>query len=391
MAQQPDTIEIVSPRRLVAGDGSIDSIGTIFRELGIERGCVLVVSDETVVRLGLAARAVEALRAAGLETEIFGEIAHEPDLPLIERIEELVRDGSHAAVLGVGGGSALDPAKLAAALPKNDGPLVEYIEGRPFERPALPLVLAPTTAGTGAEASRNSVVTQGDRKRVVSSPYLCADVALLDPTLTTTAPPSVTAASGVDALCHAIESALSTYANPFTLACSFAAMHAIPAALPVAYDDGDDLQARRSMLYASYLAGLSLNAVTILGHTMGYTIASRTRLGHGVTCAMSLPYCLAYNLGGPSARLDEIARSVGSGRRADLPHWARALCRRVGIPESLAEVGIPASELEAMVDECLEKYPRPNNPVPFQRDRLLLLYRCFHEGDIDAAVGLSAA
>lgn len=383
-------IEIISPRRLVARDGALDDVGEIVRQLTPVAGTVLVVSDAVVTRLGTAARAIASLDRAGFATSLFGEIVAEPDLALVERLAAVAREQPVVAVVGVGGGSALDPAKLAAALATNDGAPAGYVEGGAFAQPSLPLLLAPTTAGTGAEASRNSVVTQGDRKRVVASPFLCPDVALLDATLTTTMPREVTAASGVDALCHAIESALSTYANDFTLACSFAAMRAIPQALPAAYDDGDDLDARRAMLHAAYLAGLSLNAVTILGHTMGYTIAARTALGHGVTCAMSLPYCLAYNQSADPARTAAIGAAVGSGG-TPLPLWSRALGDRLGIPSSLAEVGIPSSELEAMVEECLVKYPRPNNPVPFERDRLLDLYRAFHDGDIDRAVAGATA
>ncbi len=384
-------VEIITPRRLVAGDDAIEAIGDLLRTLGVGSGTVLVVSDRVVADLGIAQRALEPLAAAGYETFLFGEIAAEPGLELIERLHEEVTAHAPVAVVGIGGGSALDPAKLAAALATNEGTAAEYVvDGRPLAHPTLPLVLAPTTAGTGAEGSRNSVVSYGGRKIVVGSPHLCPTVALLDATLTLSAPPPVTAASGVDALCHAIESALSTYANQFTLACSHAAMRAIPSALVAAYDDGSDLDARRTMLYASYHGGLSLNAVTVLGHTMGYTIAGRTGLGHGVTCAMSLPYCLAYNLAASPPRLQEIATAVDSGGEL-LPLWSRALGERLGIPRSLAEVGIPAGEIPAMVSECLERYPRPNNPVPFERARLTTLYECFHAGDIDAAVERMAA
>lgn len=383
-------IEIVAPRRLVAGDDAIDGLGAIIRELAPESGPVLVVSDRVIVELGLAERATRPLAAAGYDSVVFGEIAAEPDLPLIDRLAVVAAEESFVAVVGIGGGSALDPAKLAAAMATNDIPPVEIVEGRPLERPTLPLVLAPTTAGTGAEGSRNSVVAHDGRKRVVSSPYLCPSVALLDATLTVSSPPAVTAASGVDALCHAVESALSTYANPFTLANAFAAMRSIPKALPVAYVDGADLPARRAMLYAAYLAGLSLNAVTVLGHTMGYTIAGRTGLGHGITCAMSLPYCLAYNQTAEKVRLREIAHEVGAGD-TELPLWSRRFGDGLQIPASLREVGIPSAAIEALAVECIERYPRPNNPVPFERDRLVRLYRRFYDGDIDGAVRDMAA
>jgi alcohol dehydrogenase class IV len=376
--------DIVSPRRLVAGDGAAASAAALLADLGVAGAAVLVVADRAIADLGTVDRLVQPLRAHGFDVEVFGAVAAEPDLAAVQEVERAVRSRPFAAVVGVGGGSALDTAKLAAALPTSATPLAELVEGRPLERPTLPLVLVPTTAGTGAEASRNAVVSHVGRKWVVSSPYLCPAVALLDATLTLSMPPAVTAASGVDALCHAVESVLSTNANAFTRAYAFAAMRVIPEALPRAYADGGDLDARREMLHASYLAGLALNAVTVLGHTMGYTIAARTTLGHGVTCAMSLPYCVAYNLAARD-RIAEIAATVGC-EDASLPHWCRAFGDSLGIPSSLAAVGIDAAATDAMADECVDKYPRPNNPVPFDRERLRRLYACFLEGDLDAAV-----
>lgn len=376
-------VEIASPRRLIAGDDAIDELGTLVAGLGSGTGNVLVVADRAIVELGIARRATAPLEEAGFDVELYGTVAAEPDLEAIQALEKVIRTRDYVSVVGIGGGSALDSAKLAAALPTNDGTLVEYVEGRPFESPTLPLVLVPTTAGTGAEGSRNSVVSHGGGKHVIGSEHLCPSIALLDPTLTVTAPPAVTAASGVDALCHAVEATLSTYANAFTRASSVAAMTMIPPALRRAYADGADLDARRVMLHASYLAGLALNAVTVLGHTMGYTIASRTKLGHGVTCAMSLPYCLAYNT--PATRpMEEIAAAVGSGSEP-LALWSRRLGDELGIPPSLAAVGIPETEVAAMTDECIERYPRPNNPIPFERERLVRLYSYFLAGDIETA------
>ena len=380
--------EIVSPRRLVSGDGAIAGLGSLLHELEVATGRVLVVADRTLVELGTVELALGPIRNAGLEPTLYGEVAAEPDLDAVERLEAVARDGGFSAVVGIGGGSALDSAKLAAAVPTNDGRLVEYVEGRAFERRTLPLVLVPTTAGTGAEGSRNSVVAHAGRKRVIGSAFLCPEIALLDATLTVSVPPGVTAASGVDALCHAIESALSTYANAFTRAYAFAAMRTIPQSLRAAYADGTNLNARRELLYASFLAGLSLNAVTVLGHTMGYTIAGRTKLGHGVTCAMSLPYCLAYNLAAVEP-MREIAAAVGCAP-ASLPLWSRALGDELGIPASLEEIGIAEDEVEAMADECVDSYPRPNNPVPFDRHRLRLLYQRFHQGDVEGAVDVAA-
>lgn len=333
--------------------------------------------------LGPLEHAQAALDAAGYETTLYSEIAGEPDLAAAESVVAAARAASHVAVVGLGGGSAMDPAKLAAGLATNAGPVEDYMRGtRKIGLAALTQVLVPTTAGTGAEASKNTIVTHEGRKFVVGSPLLCADLALLDPLLTVTCPAGVTAASGMDALAHAVEATLSTWATPFTAANALSAVDAIGRWLPTAYHDGGNLEARRAMLYAAHFAGLSINASTLLGHSMAYTIATRAHLPHGVTTAMALPYCVAYNAPGAASQVSMLESALGGGPLAQL---VRALADEVGMPGSLADIGIRKDDLPAMVDEVMSLYPRPNNPVLFDRDRLLALYGFFLVGDMHGA------
>ncbi len=378
------TAEITVPRRLVLGDGSIMSLGGALRGLGVASGAVLVVADAVLVDHGLTRGVEETLRMAGYDAVLFAQSAGEPDLATADAVVSAVRAASYTAVVGFGGGSAMDPAKLAAGLAENDGAVEEYLRGRTIEREALPLALVPTTAGTGAEASKNTIVTHESRKFVIGSPLLCPSLALLDPALTVTCPGQVTAASGMDALAHAIEATLSLWANPFTTLNALAAVRTISRWLRPAYEDGSNEEARRAMLYSAYLAGLSINASTLLGHTMAYTIATRSHLPHGVTTAMSLPYCIAYNAPAAAERIRMLATEAGEGR-ASLAGWVRRLADDLGMPPSLQHVGLGENDLPEMVEECFEKYPRPNNPFPFERARLLELYGYFVEGDIDGA------
>jgi alcohol dehydrogenase class IV len=372
--------DVVLPGRLSLGDNAIERLPQLLADLGAASP-VLLVADSVLVDIGTAERIAGLLGDGSFDVDVHAQSAGEPDLAVAEAVVAAVRAKPYGAVVGVGGGSAMDPAKLAAGLATNEGPVEDYMRGRAIVRKSLPQVLVPTTSGTGAEASKNTIVTHEGRKFVIGSPLLCSDAAVLDPLLTVSCPPAVTAASGMDALAHAVESTLSTWATSFTLANGLAAVGAIDAWLRTAVEEPENLAARRAMLYAAYHAGLSINASTLLGHSMAYTIATRAHLPHGVATAMSLPYCVAYNARGARDRVALLEAELGDG----LAHRIRSLADAVGMPTSLAEVGIPAGEFETMVDEVMTMYPRPNNPVPFERDALIELYRAFHAGDLEAA------
>jgi len=375
--------EIVNPPRVVAGDNALDELGALLTGITGGPGEVLLVVDQALLRNGTSERAVTALDKHGFVVSLFSEITAEPDLALLDSLRSSARTKAYCAVVGLGGGSAMDPAKLAAVFATNDGELASYLAGAPFDRPGLPLVLVPTTAGTGAEASKNSILTHEQRKVVIGGQNLVCRLAILDPTVTLTAPPAVTAASGLDALSHAVETYLSASANTFTAVNSLAATEIIAQWLPVSYADGNNLIARRALLYGAHLAGLAINAVVVLGHTMAYTIATRTHLPHGVTAAMSLPYCLAYNLPAAGPRIEQLAGVVGT---ECLPTWTRELGDSLKVPPSLTEVGLGAADIPAMVEDCLRLYPRPNNPVPFEPGHLTRLYQQFLSGDLDGAL-----
>lgn len=376
----PSSGDVVLPGRLVLGDNAIERLSQLLADLGAVSP-VLLVADSVLHDNGTEERIAGLLADGSFDVNVHVQSAGEPDLAVAEAVVAAVRAKPHGAVVGVGGGSAMDPAKLAAGLATNEGSAEDYMRGRAILRKSLPQVLVPTTAGTGAEASKNTIVTHEGRKFVISSPLLCSDAVVLDPLLTVSCPPAVTAASGMDALAHAVESTLSTWATPFTLANGLAAVGAIRAWLPIAVEEPENLAARRAMLYAAYHAGLSINASTLLGHSMAYTIATRAHLPHGVTTAMSLPYCVAYNAPGARDRVALLEAEFGD----DLARGLRSLADAVGMPTSLADVGIGTGELETMVDEVMAMYPRPNNPVPFDRDALIELYRAFHAGDLEAA------
>ena len=376
-----------SPSRIWFGTGASRQIHDFVQELGIRPGPALLVTDAAVDRLGLAAPVADALAAAGFVLHRFAEIPGEPTVEVADQAVALARRCSPTLVAGVGGGSVLDVAKLSAALARNPGSVLDYTQfvGKRFAEAAVPTVLVPTTAGTGAEASQNAVVTAGGRKAFATNhPQLLAAGVILDPALTHSLPPTVTAHTGLDALSHCLEGTLSTNASALTDAMASQGTALIFGALRRAWEAGarpgpggpaesTGPEARGQMLLAAYLGGLALNAGMVLGHSIAYTLANRLHLPHGLSCAIALPYTLAYNRGAAANRLEGLARAAGVPGRDVVAETSR-LCRDVGIPESVRALGLERDRLPELVEECLTQYPRPNNPRPLERQALLSLY-----------------
>lgn len=371
-----------APSRVWYGVGARTRIGECVQELALSAGPALLVTDAVVERLGLAQEVSQGLLSAGFTLHRFSDVPGEPTVEVADRAALLAREVRPVLVVGVGGGSVMDVAKLAAALVHNPGSALDYthLVGRRFASPAVPTILVPTTAGTGAEASQNAVVTSGGRKAFANNhPQLLAAGVILDPELTHSLPASVTAHTGMDALSHCVEGLLSTHASGLTDAAAVEGIGLITRALPRAYRSGQDAEARASMLLGAYLGGLALNAGMVLGHSIAYTLANRLHLPHGLSCALALPYAMAYNREAASDRLAQIAAAAGVGGERAIS-TVQSLCHDVSIPEALRTLGLEREQLPELVDECLELYPRPNNPRPLERDPLLSLYTAMWEG-----------
>lgn len=368
------------------GAHASERISEVVSELGLRPGPALLVTDAVVERLRLAEGVSAGLAAAGFDVHRFAEIPGEPSVEVADHAAAAARRITPSLVVGVGGGSVLDVAKLAAALVHNPGSALDYTQlvGRRFAEAAVPTILVPTTAGTGAETSMNAVVTTGNRKASATKhPQLLAAGAILDPLLTHSLPPTVTAHTGLDALSHCMEGTLSTNATALTDLAGAQGTALIFGALRRAYASAGsaapDPAARAQMLLAAYMGGLTLNAGVVLGHSIAYTLANRLHLPHGLSCAFALPYTLAYNREAAPDRLAALARAAEVPGQDIVAH-AEALCRDVGIPDSIRSLGLERDRLPELVDECLEQYPRPNNPRPLDRDPLRSLYAAMWEG-----------
>ncbi len=370
--------------RVLLGKGGLQALGEVARELGCTR--YLLVADPSMRRLGHLDTAHSSLRTAGLDGEDFDEIEPEPYLDGADAAAKQGRQADVNLVVGIGGGSALDTAKAAAALVVNGGLAESYVGLNLVPGPGLPTIMVPTTAGTGAEVTFTAVFTNRatNAKGGINSPHLFPDVALLDPELTVSLPPEVTAATGIDALTHAIESVTGRACTVFTEALGLAAIRLLGAHLRRAVYHGDDLQAREMTLKASLLAGLALaDAGVGACHALAYPLGGTYRIPHGLANAMLIPHVMEFNLPAAEEQFRLIAESMGvqvaganprdSGRRA--VDAVATLCRDIGIPLSLESVGVARADVPALVEIAL-KVARPveNNPRTLRADDAIAIY-----------------
>lgn len=377
----------LAPRETIAVTGGAERLITALADWGISSGSVVIVCDRIVDELGHTQPYVDALTAHGFTASLFTDIAGEPTVEMVDSAIAWARTQRADLVIGIGGGSALDTAKLVAySLAAGTG-----IEGLRGEMPSLPnfppLVLLPSTTGTGSEATRVAMYSRGDIKVAVVCNQFVPLIALLDAALVEHLPKAVVAATSLDALAHSVESMLSTNRNHLTKTLGTTAARTILRALPVAYHSGSTA-ARGELLYASYLGGLSLNAGVVVGHSLSYAIASRQHLSHGAGCALALPFCLAYNSGADPVNESEIASRVlgePSATLAELAHAAKTLTGSVGLPTTLGETGLPIEAEPQVATEIVESFPRPNNPVPLTVPALTALLGHMRDGDLDAA------
>jgi alcohol dehydrogenase class IV len=377
--------EFLFPRRLVRRAGAVGEVGTLLRARGLASGAVVIVADKFVHESGMTSSLIDGLTAAGFTTHVFAGIVGEPDLEMVQEAAASATRLNSVAVIGMGGGSALDVAKLVSYQALSGRDLAELKGPVPYLANMPVLVMVPTTTGTGAEATRVAMFAVNGAKRAVLSPQFVPEIAVLDGDLVADLPPAVLAATALDALSHAIESMMSTTSNELTWQFSGEAARRIFATLPRAFDG--DREARSELLYASFLAGVSLNAGVTLGHSMSYVLAGRHHLAHGVGCALALPYALAYNQTMPEDVSGAMASAVLGRPDATLRDLAEAVTKltvSVGLRTDMS--GLGEDDESAMFGASVARdYARPTNPVPLEPERLSVLFSYLRTGDLIGA------
>jgi alcohol dehydrogenase class IV len=361
----------------------------------------LVVSDSVMEKLGNVARCQAILSDAGVSSVVYARVDTEPtDTYVAEALAVLQEEGCDLLV-AIGGGSCIDTAKAVAVVATNGGYIGDYMGGRkPIPHAPIPVIAIPTTAGTGSEVTDATVITNTaeDIKMMIKHPAFLPAVAVVDPLLTLSSPPSVTAATGVDALCHAIEAYISRRAQPMTDTLALTAIDDIVKHLRRAYQDGQDVEARERMAVAAMLAGAAFsNASVCLVHGMSRPIGAVFHVPHGVSNAMLLPAVLEYTLDAAVGRLAVIARIVNptladvSDRDAAVALVAdvKRLCRELNIP-NLRGWGIDKTAFDEVVAkmarDAIASGSPGNNPRVPTAEEIEALYQVAYDYDFSAEV-----
>ena len=347
------------PKRVVFGSGIADKIGGEAKLLGAKR--TLIVTDETMEKMGLCDKVEKSLREVLEEVDVFDKVESEPTLAIAD---EIVRASKHNydLVVGIGGGSVLDMAKLASAAAANpEQEASEFLGANKIKNPNVPKILIPTTAGTCSEATPFALVITNGKKKAIASSYNLADVVFIDAAFTATMPPRVTAFTGMDALSHAIEAFLSLGANPLTDSFALEAMRKISNNLEEAFSHGDNLNARMEMSLAAMLAGIAFgNAGVIAGHAIAHAFGARYKVPHGVSAALTLPYIMEYNANAPTvgARMKEIATALVGEKIESAEEAAskaiarvRSMIERLELPARLSDLDVPREDLPELAED----------------------------------------
>ena len=366
-------IELLRPPSIEFGSGAVAAIGRWAAAKGVRRA--LVVSD------AFNAGRVDLLGLPG-EVVVFGEVKPEPDVPNLEKALALAERTKPDLVVGFGGGSAMDLAKLVAVLPGSGQSIADVVGPEKVNGRTVALVQVATTSGTGSEAGTRALVTDPatQNKLAVQSKHMLADLAVVDPDLTMTVPPAVTAATGVDAMAHCAEAFTSRRAHPAIDLYALEGIRLVGRFLPRAVADGSDREARAGLSLASLYGGFCLGPVnTTAGHAVAYPLGTRHGIAHGLACALVFPHTLAFNAPVQREKTGLILDALGLGAATDegsVLSAAHGFCERLGVEMRLSRLGVPEDDLPTMADEAHAiRRLLDNNPRDISRDEILAMYR----------------
>jgi len=380
-------VEIRIPPILQIGGGSFSTVAALLLRLRCRRP--LIVTDPFLMKNQLAAKLATQIRDAGLSCEIFHETVADPTTTVVEAGVGAFKRGGHDSLVSLGGGSPIDTAKAIGMLSANQGRVRDYRVPQPIPLPGPTHVAIPTTAGTGSEVTRFTVITDSEsgEKMLLAGDYLQPAAAVVDFELTLTMPARLTADTGTDSLTHAIEAFVSRKANPFTDALALSAMKTIWRELPISFREPGNLQAREAMMLAATQAGIAFsNASVALVHGMSRPLGAHFHIPHGLSNAMLLPAVTAFSVHSAVDRYAECARAMGVAQAHDsdaaaVDHLVGALHRRnkeLQVPSPKAW-GVPEEQyfalLGTMATQALASGSPANNPRLATATEIEQLYR----------------
>lgn len=366
--------EFIVPGQIISGSGALSMAETAIKAFGKK---AFIVTDKVMIQLGNCARLEEALKNQGVEYVIYSEIVGEPTDVMIENGLKRYKEEGCDFLAALGGGSPIDSMKAIASLVVNGGNISDYM-GKIIDVEVPPMVAIPTTAGTGSEATQFTIITdtKKDIKMLLKGKVLMPTLAVIDPQFTMTAPPKITAATGLDALCHAVEAYTSRKSQTLSDTFALSAVKRIFKYLPTAFHDGSDEEARVEMSVAALEAGIAFNnaSVTII-HGMSRPIGALFHVAHGLSNAMLMKECLGFALEGAYDRFGTLGRAIGAAAESDSDQAAsekflaavEAVTKELETP-TLAEYGIDREAFFSVIDKMASDAMDSGSPQNTMRE-----------------------
>ena len=363
----------------------VEELGNRVRGLGAEK--VMLVTDEGVAKAGILSRVLGILEKSGIACGVFDKVEKEPSLENVASAVQGSSERGYQAVIGLGGGSPMDVGKLVSVILKHGGETRDYLGINRVPGRGIPTVFIPTTAGTGSEVTKNAVFDdrQAKTKRVVSSPRIIADLALVDPELTVTMPPAVTASTGADAFVHAVEGYIAVKSSPLSDLLALEAIRIVYENLPVAFSDGENISARYHMAYGSMLGGVVLNlAGGHSSHALAYPIGSHYHVPHGVGCMLTFLEVMEYFAMANIPKFVRMAQAMGVRTEAMSPRQAaaqaieemRRLVEYIEIPHKLSAINMERALIEPFAKSVVANQQRllTNAPRKLTEKDIMIIY-----------------
>ncbi len=391
MGDLQEVSEFRMPKSVLYGRNSLEKLGEQSKKLGKR---AFIVTDTIMEKLGYVEKCMQQLNKKGIIVSTYNKVDAEPtNIHVLEALS-LCKEEKCDFIIGIGGGSCIDAAKAVAVLYTNGGEVEDYVQKDiEIENNPLPLIAIPTTSGTGSEVTSVAVITnkKTDVKMMMKHPSFIPKVAIIDPVLTSSLPPQITAATGIDALCHAIEAYISKFSQPLTDVLALSAIESIMKYLRIAYEDGHNMEAREAMMIASLQAGIAFsNASVTLVHGMSRPVGALFHVPHGISNAILLPTVLEFTKTSAVKRFAKIGRNLNkdlySNSDEEVADYTigeiKKLCYDLRIP-NLKEYGIDEIEFEnaisKMASDAIESGSPANNPRVPSYDEIKELYReCFN-------------
>jgi len=376
--------EFYLPDKIIFGQGVSEEVGECAKDLNCKKA--FIVTDKVIAGLDAFKRIEKSLKDAGIDYYIYTDVEPNPTDVQVERGAKLYKEEKADVLIGVGGGSAMDSAKAIGIIVNNGGSIRDYAGINLFDNPIPPLITIPTTAGTGSEVSVWAVITNTEHnyKMAPGGWKLLPKIALVDPVMMESMPPQMTAATGMDALSHAVEAYCTPWAMPQTDALAIAAIKLIVKHVGPAVSDGSNMEAREGMAMGSLEAGMAFSSAGCGGiHALGHQLSTQCGMPHGMAMAIMMPVLMEYNIIACVDRMIDIA--VAMGEKVDgLSKWEAAikapsairnLVRSIGLPTTLSEYGVEPNIIPELAKWAIKDGDLPGNPRKLTIDEIKELYK----------------